>query len=209
MVDHDPETNDGELFGYPNRRNVLQTIGGLGVAGLAGASGTTWAQSDGEGEWIQLFNGENLDGWTSKFSDHPPGENYKDTFAVEDGLLTVNYDEYDSWNGTFGHLFYEDEFAHYILRAEYRFVGEQVSGAPDWAFRNNGLMIHGQTPEEMAIDQDYPDSIEVQLLGGREGSDAERSTANVCTPGTDIVMDGELHEQHCTTSSSETYRGDQ
>ncbi len=161
-------------------------------------------------EWIQLFNGENLDNWTRKFSGHAPGEGYKNTFTVEDGLLTVNYDQYDQWNSTFGHLFYnEQEFSHYILRAEYRFVGEQVPEAPSWAVRNNGLMLHGQTPEEMDIDQDYPDSIEVQLLGGAADSDTERTTANVCTPGTHIVMDGELHTQHCTSSSSDTYRGDE
>src|SRR5699024_6092302 len=166
-------------------------------------------QTSSENEWIQLFNGENLDGWTPKFAGYDVGENYNDTFTIEDGLLTVNYDQYDDWSGTFGHLFYEDEFSHYILRAEYRFVGEQVPGAPSWAFRNNGLMLHGQTPEEMGVDQDYPDSIEVQLLGQAADDDTERTTANVCTPGTNIVLDGELHTQHCTNSSSDTYRGDE
>ncbi len=160
-------------------------------------------------EWIQLFNGENLNGWMPKFTGQPTGENYNDTFTVEDGLLTVAYDDYNEWDGTFGHLFYDEEFSHYILRAEYRFVDDQVSGAPSWAYRNNGLMIHGQTPEEMALDQDFPDSIEVQLLGESEGSDAERTTANVCTPGTDIFMNGGIHNQHCTNSNSDTYRGDQ
>ncbi|WP_225335354.1 family 16 glycoside hydrolase [Halomicrobium urmianum] len=163
----------------------------------------------GDDEWIQLFDGESLDGWTPKFSGRPVGENYKDTFTVEDGVLRVDYDGYDEWDSTFGHLFYEEEFSHYMLRAEYRFVGDQVSSAPDWAFRNNGLMLHGQTPEEMDVDQDYPDSIEVQLLGQSADSDTERATANVCTPGTNIVMDGSLHEQHCTRSESDTYRGDQ
>jgi len=163
----------------------------------------------GEDEWIQLFDGESLDGWTPKFMGESPGENYNDTFTVEDGALKASYDSYDGWDGTFGHLFYEDEFSHYVLRAEYRFVGEQPSGAPGWAFMNNGLMIHGQQPGEMETDQDFPDSIEVQLLGQSEDSDEARATANVCTPGTHIVMDGELHEQHCTRSDSDTYRGDQ
>lgn len=194
--------------GRLNRRQVLQAIGGIGAAGLTAVPARANSDTDKE-EWIQLFNGENLDGWTPKFTGKSAGEGYKNTFVVEDGLLKVNYDEYDDWNGTFGHLFYDDEFSHYILRAEYRFVGEQVPSAPSWAYRNNGLMLHGQTPEEMAVDQDFPDSIEVQLLGEAEGTDTERATANVCTPGTHIVMDGELHEQHCTRSDSETYRGDQ
>ncbi len=169
--------------------------------------GLMWAA--GYDEWIQLFNGENLDNWTPKFTGYQPGENYNNTFTVEDGLLTVNYDQYDGWNGTFGHLFYDDEFSHYILRAEYRFVGEQPSGAPDWAFRNNGLMLHGQTPEEMGTDQDYPDSLETQLLGTEAGATNQRTTANICTPGTNIVLDGDLHTQHCTNSNSDTYRGDE
>lgn len=170
--------------------------------------GLMWAAGYVEG-WIQLFNGENLDGWTPKISGYEVGENFNDTFTVEDGLLTANYDQYDEWDSQFGHLFYEDEYSHYMLRAEYRFVGDQAPGAPDWAFRNNGLMLHGQTPEEMGIDQDYPDSIEVQLLGTEAGATNERTTANVCTPGTDIVLGGELHTQHCTNSSSDTYRGDE
>ena len=68
-------------------------------------------------------------------------------------------------------------------------------------------MLHGQRPETMAKDQEFPVSIEVQLLGGN-GKDP-RSTANLCTPGTNVVLDGELFTPHCTTSDSETYHGDQ
>jgi len=68
-------------------------------------------------------------------------------------------------------------------------------------------MVHGQSPQTMGIDQDFPISIEVQLLGGRETG--ERTTGNLCTPGTKVVMNGRLMEQHCISSSSSTYRGDQ
>jgi len=178
------------------------------ASGGSRVSGTLTVEAD--DEWIQLFNGEDLEDWTPKFTGREPGVNYNDVFTVEDGVLRVDYSNYgDEWDSVFGHLFYDGEFSHYALRAEYRFVGDQVAGAPDWAFRNNGLMLHGQTPEEMGTDQDYPDSIEVQLLGQSADSDETRTTANVCTPGTNIVMDGSLHEQHCTSSSSDTYRGDQ
>lgn len=158
-------------------------------------------------EWISLFNGEDLEGWTPKFTGYEPGINYNNTFRVEDGLLTVSYDEWDEFNGEFGHLFYKDSFSNYKIRAEYRFIGEQVKGGEGWAFRNNGLMLHGQHPETMAKDQEFPVSVEVQLLGGN-GEDP-RSTANLCTPGTNVVLDGELFTPHCTTSDSETYHGDQ
>lgn len=158
-------------------------------------------------KWISLFNGENLDGWTPKFAGHEPGVNYKNTFRVEDGLLKVAYDNYETFDGKFGHLFYEQPYSNYRIRLEYRFIGEQIPGAPDWAWRNNGIKFHSQSPESMGLDQQSPVSIEVQLLGGN-GSD-ERPTANICSMGTHIVMDDELITQHCTQSSSKTYHGDQ
>ncbi len=158
-------------------------------------------------EWIQLFNGKNLDGWKVKIAGHELGENFADTFRVEDGVLKVSYDGYDQFGDKFGHIFHEREFSSYRLRVEYRFTGEQVRGGPGWAYRNSGVMIHGQAPETIRKDQNFPVSIEVQLLGGRETG--ERSTANLCTPGTNVVMDGKLHTRHCTNSRSETYRGDQ
>jgi hypothetical protein len=159
------------------------------------------------GEWIQLFNGRNLDGWQAKIRHRPLGDNMGDTFRVEDGVLKVSYDQYENFNEQFGHLFYKDRFSSYDLRVEYRFVGEQAPGGPDWAFRNSGVMIHGQDPATMAIDQRFPASIEVQLLGGR--GQGQRPTANLCTPGTHVVMDGMLVRRHCTNSRSMTYHGDQ
>ena len=158
-------------------------------------------------EWIQLFNGKNLDGWTPKIRRHEAGENFNNTFRVEDGLLKVSYDKYEKFNETFGHLFYEKEFSHYVLRVEYRFVGEQCPGGPGWALRNSGMMLHGEAPAGMAKDQDFPASIEVQILGG-DGSH-ERHTMNLCTPGTNVVMNGQLFLPHCVNSTSKTYHGEQ
>ena len=158
------------------------------------------------GEWIQLFNGKDLQGWTPKFNTREIGENYKDTFRVEDGILKVSYENWDGFNKEFGHLFYKDAFSHYRLRVEYRFVGQQVAGGEGWALRNNGLMIHGQTPESMEVNQKFPNSIEVQLLGG--DGENERSTLNLCTPGTQIEMEGKLIKKHCLSSKSPTFHGD-
>ncbi|MDD2552687.1 MAG: DUF1080 domain-containing protein, partial [Dysgonamonadaceae bacterium] len=117
-------------------------------------------------EWIPLFNENSLDDWTVKITGYEVGDNYANTFRMEDGVLKVRYDEgYDTFENRFGHLFYKDAFSHYKLRLEYRFVGEQCPGAPGWAFRNSGIMLHGQLPESMDVDQDFPVSIEFQLLG--------------------------------------------
>lgn len=160
-----------------------------------------------EEKWVSLFNGKNLDGWIPKMAKHECGENFANTFRVEDGILKVSYDGYDKFDNQFGHLFYKDPFSNYRLRVEYRFVGEQAEGGAGWAWRNSGIMIHGQTPQSMAVGQSFPVSIEVQLLGGKESG--ERTTGNLCTPGTHVVMEGELIKKHCINSSSKTYRGDE
>jgi hypothetical protein len=126
---------------------------------------------------------------------------------VEDGVLKVAYDEYEQFDEQFGHLFYRQSFSHYRLRAEYRFVGEQCPGGPGWALRNSGLMVHGEPPESMTVDQDFPASIEVQLLGG--DGEHDRTTGNLCTPGTNVVLNGELILRHCTPSRSKTFHGEQ
>lgn len=159
-----------------------------------------------DGDWRALFNGRDLEGWISKVSGFAVGENPDALFRVESGALAIVYPP-GPFNNRFGHLFYEEPFSHYRLRVEYRFVGEQVEDGPEWAFRNNGIMVHAQPPETMGLDQDFPDSIEVQLLGG-DGSNA-RTTGNLCTPATSVVIEGERVHEHCIYSSSKTYHGDQ
>ena len=161
-----------------------------------------------DSRWIQLFNGQDLTGWTPKIKGYDAGANYADTFRVENGVLSVNYDKYEGpFNDRFGHLFYEKPYSNYVLRVEYRIVGEQHPGGPSWAIRNSGVMLHGQGPASMLKAQDFPVSIEVQFLAGDDRN--ARPTANLCTPGTHVVMNGNLHKDHCTNSSSETYHGDQ
>lgn len=175
------------------------------LAFLATYTGSS-AQGKEDG-WIQLFNGKDLNDWIIKFTGYEAGVNYKNTFRIEDGLLKVRYDQYDTFKGEYGHIFYKHSYSHYKLRVEYRFVGGQVPGGEGWAYRNSGVMLHGQTPESMEKDQQFPTSIEVQFLGG-SGKD-KRSTLNLCTPGTNVVMDGKLITDHCTNSTSKTYHGDQ
>ena len=195
-------------------RNTLfafAVAGGLLAAGSSAPSAQAVTGAEPK-DWVQLFNGRDLKDWTPKFSHHDLGENYNDTFRVEDGLLKVRYDKWTSWNGEFGHLFYKDPFSYYVIAAEYRFVGDQLAPAAAanlaWAKRNNGLMLFCPDPKTMTKDQSFPISIEMQLLGGL--SDGKpRTTANLCTPGTNVWMNGALHTPHCTNSTSKTYDGDQ
>ena len=160
-----------------------------------------------EEEWIQLFNGKDLSGWTMKLSGYELNNNFNNTFRVEDGRLKVCYDEYTKFNGEYGHLFYNDKYSHYILRVEYRFVGEQVHGGQRWAFKNSGVMFHAQPAESMGTDQDFPVSLEAQFLGG--SGEGERPTANLCTPGTNVYFCDTLVIQHCINSTSKTYHGEE
>lgn len=168
---------------------------------------STTAERQGFQKWIKLFNGKDLKDWTVKIKDHALGDNFANTFQVVNGNLRVSYDGYTGFHEQFGHLFYKQKFSFYLLSLEYRFIGDQISDGPGWAYRNSGAMIHGQSAESMGLHQDFPISIEVQLLGGN-GKD-ERHTANLCTPGTNVFMNGKLFTNHCVDSNSKTYHGDQ
>lgn len=190
------------LGSAPAIQRALQAVALL----LLSASALAAQEGPVADDWLQLFNGRDLTGWDIKFTGRELNDNLNETVRVEDGLLQVRYDQWTGFDGEFGHIFYNQPFSHYIVAVEYRFVGEQVTGGPDWARRNNGIMVHSQSAESMGLDQDFPISIEVQLLGGL--GEGPRSTANLCTPGTNVVMDGELFTPHCVNSSSETYDGD-
>lgn len=164
-------------------------------------------QSSAQKGWIDLFNGKDLKDWNIKISKHNYNENYANTFRAEDGLMKVGYDGYGDFDQQYGHIFYKKPFSYYLLKVTYRFVGEQAKGGEGWAYRNSGVMLHGQAPETMLKDQDFPISVEGQLLGGDGTHD--RHTSNVCTPGTQIVYGGKLFTPHCLDSKSKTYAGDQ
>lgn len=159
-----------------------------------------------EDTWISLFNGIDLEGWTPKFAGHPLGENYKNTFIVQDSAIKASYAEYDTFRNEFGHLFYKTPFKFYRLKMEYRFTGSQIPGAPTWAYRNSGIMIVAQSPESMLFDQGFPVSIEVQFLGGL--GEGDRPTGNLCTPGYHVYVKDTLATEHCMNSSSKTFHGD-
>lgn len=160
-------------------------------------------------EWVSLFNGKDIDDWIVKIHHHEVGVNYGNTFRVEDGILQVRYDEYgDDFNDQFGHLYYKQPYSHYHLVVEYRFVGELYPGAPDYTLRNSGVMFHSQDPRTMPKEQNWPISVEMQFLGGL-GDGNPRPTGNMCSPGTDVVYEGQIDPRHCIPSTSETYDGDQ
>jgi len=158
-----------------------------------------------EPEWLELFNGKDLSGWTPKIHHHELGDNYANTFRVEDGVIAVNYDGYDQFEDRFGHLFYEKSFSSFHLSWEYRFTDQFLETAPSYTFRNSGVMFHSQSPESILKEQDWPISVEYQMLA-EEKEGEPRPTGNMCSPGTDVVYQGKIDERHCINSSSPTFK---
>ena len=154
-------------------------------------------------EWISLFNGKDLSGWTVKITGHPLGKNFADTFRVEEGILKVSYDDYKQFDKQYGHLYTNIPYAKYRLRMEYRFTGKMMPDAPNYVNLNSGLMIHSQSPQSLELDQHFPVSLEFQFLAD-EGN-GKRATGNVCTPGTNLEIDGKLITQHIVKSSAPTF----
>jgi hypothetical protein len=165
------------------------------------------AQQVEESGWQPLFNGKDLSGWDIKIAGHALNDNYKNTFRVEDGMIRISYDEYQRFDDKYGHMYYHKPYSHYKLRYEYRFTGNQTPGGANWNVRNSGIMYHSQSARSLTMNQEFPVSLEVQLLGGLgQGS---RTTGNLCTPGTIVHVDGQLNPNHCINSRSKTYEGDQ
>lgn len=160
-------------------------------------------------EWVQLFNGKDLDDWIIKINGQKVNTDSLKTFRVENGVLKVSYDNYNNVFGTsYGHIFYKKPFSNYRLKLQYRFVGQQVADGQGWAEKNSGVMIHSQSPESMGLNQGFPVSLEVQFIGGVDES-AERPTGNLCTPGTHVTMNDTLIIDHCINSSSKTFYGEE
>jgi hypothetical protein len=159
-----------------------------------------------DGNWIALFDGKTLHGWTPKISGHAAGDNFANTFRVDDGLLTVSYEGYTNFGAQFGSLYFDTPYSRYWLRAEYRFVGEQAPGAPDWGFRDSGIQLHSQSPQSMRDDQAFPVSVEFNLIGGRRFG--KRPNGNVCLTGVHALLNGAQLTQKCATTSDVTTRGE-
>lgn len=153
--------------------------------------------------WDALFNGKDLSGWTIKIAKVPLNENYANTFRVEDGMIKVSYDGYQKFDNRFGHLYTNQPYSNYILRLEYRILGQGLADAPHWTRFNSGVMIHAQSPSSVRLEQGFPVSMEFQFLA--VGATAGTQTANVVTPGTNVEIDGKVLTNHIIDSKSKLF----
>ena len=191
------------------RRFRTQTVFVLVAIILLSSCGSTKNIMNVDKEWDVLFDGKNLEGWTTKIHHYDVGDNFGDTFRVEDGIIKVRYDQYEGdYNDRYAHLYYDTPYSYFHLSMEYRFIGEVHPGAPSFVEKNSGVMFHSQDPRTILKEQDWPISVEMQFIGGiKEGE--PRPTGNMCSPGTDVFYKGRVDPNHCINSSSDTYYGDQ
>ncbi len=173
---------------------------------LLGALASSAAAAE-DSAWVQIFNGKDMSDWDIKFQHHPLNENFRNTYKVVNGLLTVDYGAWPDFP-SFGHAAYKVRpFTHYLLRSEYQVWGKQAPGGPGWAVENNGFMLHSQSMASMGLDQDFPISLEAQLLGPHNGSGSPnaKGTMNLCTPGTAFYTTpsgGSVVTSHCLSATA-------
>jgi hypothetical protein len=184
----------------------ITVVSGILLSACGGLRKSTSATD--EKGWVNLFNGKDLNDWFVKIHHHEVGENFGNTFRVQDSTIQIRYDEYGEFNDQFGHLYYKVPYAYYHLKFEYRFVGKLQKGAPSYTLLNSGIMFHSQDPRTMLKEQDWPISVEMQLLAGL-GDGRPRPTGNMCSPGTNVVYKGKIADDHCINSTSKTYEGEQ
>ncbi len=170
---------------------------------------TTISKEVGKSDWISIFNGKDLSGWTMKIKGHPLGENFGNTFRVENGILSIRYDGYgDNFDNTFGALYFNKDLTNYRLKVEYRFVGETAPGAPEWGYRDSGVQYHGQPPSTIELDQQFPICLEYNLHGGNGVE--ERPVGELCANGMFVEINGERNTSYCTLPTiKRTFHGDQ
>ncbi len=162
----------------------------------------------GNNKWVSLFNGKDFNHWIPKIAGFKPGENFGNTFRVENGILSTRYNAYDSFKNRFGALYYDKPFINYRLKVEYRFVGELTPGAPSWGYKDGGIQYHCQSPESVAIDQNFPVCLEFNLHGGNGKED--NPTGDICASGMYVEIDGKRNTSFCTPPAiKKTFAGEE
>jgi hypothetical protein len=104
-----------------------------------------------EDEWIKLFNGKDLSGWTV-FLDPKKDADPSKVFKVQDGILICE-------GIPAGYLITDKEYENYILKVQWRW-GEKVHGGG----RNSGIFVHVVGPNKI-----WPKAVEAQLMADHAG----------------------------------------
>lgn len=176
-------------------RRALCTAAAASTA-FAGPADTTWTR---------LFNGIDFKDWDIKTMGLALNQDPRQTYRIVNGAIEVNYSNYPNWNGEpWSHIGYKVRpFSFYLIRMEYQFYGSQVGGAPGYADENSGVMLHSQSLASMALNQNWPISLEMQFIGPKSTQGV--GSGNLCTPGTAVELPkGTFNDNHCIQASANT-----
>ena len=127
-------------------------------------SPTTGPTTDPTGDgWISLFNGKNLDGWTTFLPSRGRNNDPEGVFKVENGMLHILDVPDRGQRQEFGYLATNRSYGDYHLRFEYRWGAKKFVPRAN-AKRDSGVMYHLQ-----GSDRVWPRSVELQVQEGDTG----------------------------------------
>jgi len=109
----------------------------------------------GEGEFKNLFNGQDLKGWRFLV---PKTADPDKTFMVQDGIIVVS-------GKPDGYFFTDKSYKNYILRFDWRYKRPKGLEDDEKFGGNSGLLVHIQEPHKV-----WPKCVEVQGMNREHGN---------------------------------------
>lgn len=115
------------------------------------------------GEWTPLFNGRDLDGWTTTIADLEPGNDPQRYVQVKHGEVHMYPDVEEGTKVPFGVITHERGFSRFQFRFEYRWLGKRFPPRAD-KLRDAGVIYHVKD-----ISKIWPAGVECQVQEGDTG----------------------------------------
>lgn len=109
---------------------------------------------------VQLFNGNDLDGWYTFIKDKGRDNDPNKVFTVQNGLIRISGEEY-------GCITTNDEYENYKLVVEFKWGEATFAPRADRA-KDSGILLHSQG-EDGGYSDTWMHSIECQLIEGGTG----------------------------------------
>lgn len=124
------------------------------VAGALGLASVPVGAGGGKSEWVKLFNGKDLSGWTVFLNPKAKDADPKKTFSVKDGMIHCE-------GMPFGYLLTDKEYGDYVLKVQWKW-GDKL--APNQKVRNSGVFVHVNGENKI-----WPKAVEAQLMENHAG----------------------------------------
>ncbi|GAA5132069.1 DUF1080 domain-containing protein [Luteolibacter yonseiensis] len=132
--------------------NILKALPLVTLMGSANAA-----------DWTPLFNGKDMDGWTTVLDKSKPGEDPNHYVQVRDGSIHMYADTDTSATVPFGVIVHDKTFSRFHLSLEYRWGGKRFAPRKN-DIRDAGVIYHATNTGKI-----WPDSVEYQIQEGDTG----------------------------------------